>query len=135
VEEYGLLTAVLEPLRQRGLRIAVDDAGSGLASTRHLHLRPDIIKLDRSLIAGIRYKTGQHALGAAMVEFAKRINATLVAEGIETPAELSAVTGLGMTAGQGYLLGRPSVQPRDWATWGYEDRFTRPGEMPWPSVA
>lgn len=134
VEEYGLLTAALEPMRQRGLRVAVDDAGSGFASMRHiLHLRPDIIKLDRSLIAGIRDNTGQHALGAAMVEFAKRINATLVAEGIETHAELSAVTGLGMTAGQGYLLGRPSVQPRDWATWGYEDRFTGPGDMPRPS--
>jgi PAS domain S-box-containing protein len=131
VEEYSLLTAALEPLRQRGLRIAVDDAGSGFASMRHiLHLRPDIIKLDRSLIAGIRDNTGQHALGAAMVEFAKQINATLVAEGIETPAELSAVTGLGMTAGQGYLLGRPSIQPRDWATWLHQDTFTGPGGMP-----
>jgi len=136
VEDYGLLIAALGPLRQRGLRVAVDDAGSGFASMRHiLHLLPDIIKLDRSLIAGIREDTGQHALGAAMVEFAQQINATLVAEGIETPAELSAVTGLGMTAGQGYLLGRPSIQPRDWATWLHQDSFTRPGEMPSPSDA
>jgi PAS domain S-box-containing protein len=136
VEEYGLLTAALEPLRHRGLRVAVDDAGSGFASMRHiLHLRPDIIKLDRSLIAGIRDDNGQHALGAAMVEFAKEINATLVAEGIETPAELSAVTGLGMTAGQGYLLGRPSIHPRDWATWLHQDRFTSSGGMPSPGGA
>ena len=75
----------------------------------------------------------KYALGAAMVEFAKQISATLVAEGIETSAELSAVTGLGMTAGQGYLLGRPSIQPRDWATWVHENRPAGPGHVPWPS--
>ncbi|MFF1382185.1 EAL domain-containing protein [Arthrobacter sp. NPDC058288] len=118
VEDYGVLTAELAPLRRRGLRIAVDDAGSGFASMRHiLHLRPDIIKLDRSLIAGINEDIGQHALGAAMVEFARQTRATLVAEGIETAAELAAVTGLGMTAGQGYFLGRPTIQPEEWAKW------------------
>lgn len=118
VPEYGPLIAALAPLRERGLRIAVDDAGSGFASMRHvLHVRPDIIKLDRSLIAGIADSQGQQALGAALVEFARRIGATLVAEGIETQAELAAVTGLGMAGGQGYLLGRPSVHPREWAAW------------------
>jgi PAS domain S-box-containing protein len=118
VSEYGPLLSALAPLRQGGLRIAVDDAGSGFASMRHvLHLRPDIIKLDRSLIAGIDDDLGQHALGGAMVEFARRIGASLVAEGIETQAELAAVASIGMTAGQGYLLGRPSVHPREWAAW------------------
>ncbi|WLQ07096.1 sensor domain-containing phosphodiesterase [Arthrobacter oryzae] len=122
VEDYGPLAAALEPLRRRGVRIAVDDAGSGFASMRHiLRLRPDIIKLDRSLIAGISDHAGQHALGAAMVEFAKQINATIVAEGIETTDELAAVTRLGMFAAQGYLLGRPSIQPADWASWLPED--------------
>lgn len=84
VSEYGPLLSVLAPLRAEGLRIAVDDAGSGFASMRHvLHIRPDIIKLDRSLIAGIDDDLGQHALGAALVEFARQIGATLVAEGIE----------------------------------------------------
>lgn len=118
VQEYGPLIAALAPLREYGLRIAVDDAGSGFASMRHvLHFRPDIIKLDRSLIAGIDDDQGQRAFGAALVEFARQIGATIVAEGIETQAELAAVTGLGMTAGQGYLLGRPSVHSREWATW------------------
>jgi EAL domain-containing protein (putative c-di-GMP-specific phosphodiesterase class I) len=52
-----------------------------------------------------------------MVEFARQIGADLVAEGIETQDELSAIMELGMTTGQGYLLGRPSVQPLDWAAW------------------
>jgi PAS domain S-box-containing protein len=118
VSEYGPLLSVLAPLRQGGLRIAVDDAGSGFASLRHvLHIRPEIIKLDRSLIAGIDDDQGQHALGAAMVEFARQIGAKLVAEGIETAAELTAVGAIGMDAGQGYLLGRPSIHPGDWVKW------------------
>jgi PAS domain S-box-containing protein len=118
VEAYGPLLVALAPLRRDGLRIAVDDAGSGFASMRHvLHIRPDIIKLDRSLITGINDDQGQRALGAALAEFARQIGATIVAEGIETQEELAAVTGLGMTAGQGYLIGRPTVHVREWAAW------------------
>jgi PAS domain S-box-containing protein len=118
VAEYGPLVTALAPLRASGLRIAVDDAGAGFASMRHiLHLRPDIIKLDRSLIAGIDQDPGQRALGAAMVEFAHQIQALLVAEGLESESELAAVTALGMYAGQGYILGRPSADPRKWAAW------------------
>lgn len=119
VDDYDELTAALAPLRSRGVRIAIDDAGSGFASMRHvLQIRPDIIKLDRTLISGIDRDSYKDALGAAIVDFANRTGATIVAEGIETHAELEAVTALGMTAGQGYLLGRPSVSPKDWASWG-----------------
>jgi PAS domain S-box-containing protein len=125
VSDYGPLLSALAPLREGGLRIAVDDAGSGFASMRHvLHIRPDIIKLDRSLIAGIDEDPGQHALGAALLDFAGEIGATLVAEGIETAAELAAVTRIGMKAGQGYLLGRPSIHPKDWGAW-FEDPLGR----------
>jgi PAS domain S-box-containing protein len=118
VSEYGPLISALAPLRQLGLRVAVDDAGSGFSSMRHvLQIRPDIIKLDRSLISGIDDDLGQRALGAALAEFARQIGATLVAEGIETQAELTAVTALGLTAGQGYFFGRPSINPREWAAW------------------
>ncbi|WP_457973898.1 sensor domain-containing phosphodiesterase [Arthrobacter sp. D1-17] len=118
VATYAPLVDALAPLRSRGLRIAVDDAGAGFASMRHvLHLQPDIIKLDRSLIAGIDHAPGQRALGAAMVEFAQQIGAQLVAEGIESEDELNEVTKLRMYAGQGYLLERPTADPRKWATW------------------
>lgn len=118
VVDYGPLVAAFASLRGRGLKIAVDDAGSGFASMRHvLLLKPDVIKLDRDIIAGIDTDRGQRALGAAMVGFAKEIGAYVVAEGIETDAELSAVAELGMHAGQGYLLGRPSALPEDWARW------------------
>ncbi|HEU4667311.1 MAG TPA: EAL domain-containing protein, partial [Arthrobacter sp.] len=57
------------------------------------------------------------ALGAAMVGFAREIGASLIAEGIETEAELAAVRELGMNAAQGYLLGRPTVATVEWALW------------------
>jgi len=119
VANYGPLAEALAPLRRAGLRIAVDDAGAGFASMRHiLQLKPDLIKLDREIIAGIDADPGQRALGAAMVGFSSEIGATLVAEGIETEAELAAVTKLGMTSAQGYLIGRPSLNREDWARWG-----------------
>lgn len=72
----------MTPLRKRGLKVAVDDAGSGFSSMRHiLQLQPDIIKLDRTLITGIHTNPGQRALGSAMVKFAQKISATIIAEG------------------------------------------------------
>jgi predicted signal transduction protein with EAL and GGDEF domain len=88
-----------------------------LINAPHPPAQAEIIKLDRTLIAGIDSDQGQRALGAAMVGFAKQIGARIVAEGIETQAELTAVTELGMTSGQGYYLGRPTTHPIDWAAW------------------
>jgi EAL domain-containing protein (putative c-di-GMP-specific phosphodiesterase class I) len=135
VSDYGPLAAALSGLRRRGVRIAVDDAGAGFASMRHiLQLKPDLIKLDRDIVAGIDSDQGQRALGAAMVGFAEQIGAVLIAEGIETDAELEAVTDLGMHAGQGYLLGRPAVIPEDWTHWPEAPALPKPstqtGEAP-----
>jgi EAL domain-containing protein (putative c-di-GMP-specific phosphodiesterase class I) len=111
-------SASLDPLRLRGLRLAVSASGTGPASAEELaQLRPDIIKLDRKLIERIHESEGQQRHAASVVELAGGVGATVVAEGIETPAELAAVTDLGVTAGQGYLFGRPSVQPLDWSAW------------------
>jgi EAL domain-containing protein (putative c-di-GMP-specific phosphodiesterase class I) len=118
VEDYAPLIQALAPLRFRGLRVAADNTGSGLFSLRHvMHLRPEIIKLDRSLVAGIDTAASQRFFGRSMVDLAKQVGADLVAEGVETRAELNAVTALGMAAGQGYFLGRPSVRPPEWARW------------------
>ncbi|MBT2538434.1 EAL domain-containing protein [Arthrobacter sp. ISL-69] len=115
-------SGALEPLRQRGLRLAVSAPGDGFVSVDQLtRLRPDIIKLDRKLIERIQDIEGQ-TRAASIVELARRIGATVVAEGIETRAELTAVTALDVTAGQGYLLGRPSIQPLDWSAWTIRPR-------------
>ena len=127
VEQPAALVATLAPLRRRGLRLALDHVGSHVDSIRHIrHLRPDFIKLDRNLIAGIETDTLRHAFGEVMAEFAGQLGAVLIAEGIETREELAAVTSLGVTAGQGYFLGRPTVRVRDWTRWNERVREFRP---------
>jgi EAL domain-containing protein (putative c-di-GMP-specific phosphodiesterase class I)/CheY-like chemotaxis protein len=112
VEDYEALAEALRPLRGGGGRLAVDDAGAGFASLRHiLRLGPDIIKLDVSLTRGIDADEASQALAGALVTFASRIGATIVAEGIETPEELEALRELGVTHGQGYHLARPATLP------------------------
>ncbi|MET4097339.1 EAL domain-containing protein [Arthrobacter sp. UYCu712] len=119
-EQPAALVKALAALRRCGVRLAVDRVGSYFDSLSHIRqLKPDIIKLDRNLISGITTDPLHYAFGDAMTGFAEQFGATVVAEGIETPDELAAVTGLGAMAGQGYLLGRPTASPRDWASWNY----------------
>lgn len=108
VGDYATLGAALEPLRERGLRVAVDDAGAGYASFRHiLHLRPDLIKLDMSLTRDVDKDVGRRALVASLIQYAREIGAKLVAEGVETDEELGTLRQLGVPLAQGFLLGRP----------------------------
>jgi EAL domain-containing protein (putative c-di-GMP-specific phosphodiesterase class I) len=117
-EEYAQFIAAINPLRDQGLRIAVDDTHSGAgALSRMVHLRPDFLKVGRDVIGGVDNDGIQRALAACLVDFTQQIGTTLVAEGIETVGELKVLTELGIDAGQGYLLGRPSVMPKDWASW------------------
>jgi EAL domain-containing protein (putative c-di-GMP-specific phosphodiesterase class I) len=108
VADYGLLMERLEPLRAQGMRVAVDDAGAGYASMRHvLATRPDIIKLDISLTRGIDSDSPRRALAAALIEFARQTGSEVTAEGVETEAELDALQELGVDHAQGYHLSRP----------------------------
>jgi EAL domain-containing protein (putative c-di-GMP-specific phosphodiesterase class I) len=104
------MAKVLAPLRGKGLRISVDDAGGGVESFRHiLQLKPDIIKLHMSLVRGINTDAARSTLAAALIQFGKEHRCDLVAEGIETAAELSALKAMGVVKMQGYLLGRPAA--------------------------
>lgn len=119
IPDYLPLQEARAQLRRNGIRLAVDDAGSGYASFRHIvALAPDIIKLDRGLISRIDHDEAGRALVAAVVMFALESGAALVAEGIENAGELAAVESLGVGAAQGYYLGRPTTRPHDWAAWG-----------------
>jgi EAL domain-containing protein (putative c-di-GMP-specific phosphodiesterase class I) len=109
IDDYGALGEGLAPLRERGLRVAVDDVGAGYASLRHaLQLAPDMVKMDISLTRGIERDTGRRALAAALISFAEETNTTIVAEGIETVGELKVLRELGVRYGQGFHLGRPA---------------------------
>jgi EAL domain-containing protein (putative c-di-GMP-specific phosphodiesterase class I)/CheY-like chemotaxis protein len=112
ISDYRQLAEALLPLRASGVRLSVDDAGAGFASLRHiLNLNPDIIKLDIGLIQGINADPARRALASALVSFAADINASIIAEGIETEAELATLLRLHVTHGQGFHLARPSPLP------------------------
>ncbi len=108
VERYEEIAARLKPYRDSGLQIAVDDAGAGYASFRHiLNLEPDRIKLDMSLTRDIDIDPARRALAAALIHFSTDTGSTLVAEGVETAAEAATLIELGVGRAQGYFLGRP----------------------------
>jgi EAL domain-containing protein (putative c-di-GMP-specific phosphodiesterase class I) len=108
ISEYSGFARVLKPLRERGLRLAVDDAGAGYASFRHIiELEPDLIKLDISLIRDIDSKRSRRALAAALIRFAEETGSKIISEGVETEAELDTLRQLGVNKVQGFLIGRP----------------------------
>jgi hypothetical protein len=101
----------LSRLRSRGAMVAVDDTGSGYASLSHLlALRPQFVKLDRALVAGLDRDPHRAAAVAAIGAFAGELDAWLVAEGVEHEAELARLVELGVPLVQGFLLGRPAPE-------------------------
>jgi EAL domain-containing protein (putative c-di-GMP-specific phosphodiesterase class I)/putative methionine-R-sulfoxide reductase with GAF domain len=110
VEDYPRLRRHLDQLRRRGVRLSIDDTGAGFASLHHIvQLAPDYIKLDRQLVAGIDIDPVRQALGAALVHFAHHSGATVIAEGVETAAELASIEQLGFDLVQGFHLARPTT--------------------------
>ncbi|MDQ4049570.1 MAG: GGDEF domain-containing phosphodiesterase, partial [Actinomycetota bacterium] len=103
------LQAVLAPLRARGARIAVDDAGAGYAGLQQvMRMQADIIKLDRALIEDVHLDRVKAALVRSLVHFAGETGAELCAEGIECLDELTTLAELGVTLAQGFVLARPA---------------------------
>lgn len=112
VSDYARLAARLADYRGRGAKVAIDDAGAGHASMRHVtQLSPDYIKIDRSLIHDIHLDYAKRALVRSMVTLEKDLGAAVVAEGIESTDELRTLRELGVPLGQGYLLARPHREP------------------------
>lgn len=108
ISEYEKIVDALRPLRASGARMAVDDAGAGFASFRHiLRLQPDYIKLDRSLVSNIESDPARRALTTAFVRFASETGSQIIAEGVETQAELDALRDLGVGKAQGYFFSKP----------------------------
>ncbi len=108
VEHYDTLAGELDRLRSAGAAIAVDDTGAGYAGLHHLiSVRPEIIKLDRTLVAGIDTDRPRRALVEMFGSFANRFDSWVLAEGVETEAELATLHRIGVPLAQGYLLGSP----------------------------
>jgi EAL domain-containing protein (putative c-di-GMP-specific phosphodiesterase class I) len=113
IDDYGQLRAALGSLGDH-VEVAVDDAGAGFASMRHiLELRPAFAKLDMSLVRGIDEDDLRQGLAAGLNYFALRTGCQLIAEGVETQAEADTLQRLGIEFAQGYLYGRPERLDRE----------------------
>ncbi len=114
VDSYAAFRAGIDRLGLK-VRIAVDDAGSGIANFGHIvELRPDFLKLDISLVRAIEVDRTRQALVVGLVRFAGELHSQTIAEGVETEQELATLRRLGVRLGQGYLLARPAPASR-WA--------------------
>jgi EAL domain-containing protein (putative c-di-GMP-specific phosphodiesterase class I) len=116
IEDYDALQAVLAPLRARGMRLAIDDVGAGFSSLRHIVVTaPDVIKLDRSIVTGLGADPVLSVVVRSLVDLARAVGAQVVAEGVETEADATALAALGAGLGQGWHFGRatPAEDLRD----------------------
>ena len=119
--DLALLGEILQAYRAQGARVALDDLGAGHTGLLYLReLRPDLVKLDRGLVVDLHPRDPRFALVGSLIAYAHALEIEVVAEGIETAAELEAVRALGADYAQGYLLGRPQRRP--------EARVDLPGE-------
>jgi EAL domain-containing protein (putative c-di-GMP-specific phosphodiesterase class I) len=99
-------------VRELGARLAVDDAGAGWSSLRHiLELDAELIKLDGSLTRSLEADPRRRSLASALIEFGRESGASVLAEHIESELQLTELRRLGVRYGQGFHLGRPQAVP------------------------
>lgn len=111
VDDCAAVARLLEPWREAGAKVAIDDAGSGYAGLQWLlALSPDLVKLDRALVDHLDEDEVKSALVAMLGGFADRLDAWVLAEGVERLAELDVLAHLGVPLAQGYLFRRPTLE-------------------------
>lgn len=109
VDDYAQLEAAIAPLRRAGMRLSIDDVGAGFSSLRHIvQTSPDVIKLDRSIVAGVAGDRIIKTLVRALVQLAGDCGSVSVAEGIEVEEDAVTLRELGVEYGQGWYFGRPA---------------------------
>jgi EAL domain-containing protein (putative c-di-GMP-specific phosphodiesterase class I)/ActR/RegA family two-component response regulator len=109
VEDYGRFRRALSRVREYGVRLAIDDAGTGFSSLRHIiELDAELIKLDGSLTHSLEADPRRRSLASALIEFGRETGASVLAEGIESELQLAELRRLGIRYGQGFHLGEPA---------------------------
>lgn len=112
IKDFPTFLAVRDEYRALGIRFALDDTGAGYSSMRAvMEIAPDYIKVDAGIVRGCASDAGRRALLHAIQSIAATIDATVIAEGIETEDDLEEVRSAGIALGQGYFLGRPDRLP------------------------
>jgi EAL domain-containing protein (putative c-di-GMP-specific phosphodiesterase class I) len=108
IGNLALFEATLNRLRDYGIGVAVDDAGAGYASLNTIaRLKPDFLKFDMALVRGIDRDRVKQELLATVQELGSRVDARVIAEGIETKGEFQTLMEAGVEFGQGYFLAKP----------------------------
>lgn len=111
IEDYGIFKEKVEKLEALGAIFALDDVGTGFACIKRMsEMSPRYIKIDVDFVIGIEENVKKQHVVASIVSLASRMNARVIAEGIETKASLAKLVELGVSFGQGYLLGKPSAK-------------------------
>jgi EAL domain-containing protein (putative c-di-GMP-specific phosphodiesterase class I) len=119
ITHFELCHGILREVRDRGVSLVVDDLGAGYSNLKYIaDLAPDIVKVDRELIAHIDGQKRLRTLLTSIVRLCEEMGAKVVAEGIETAGELRAAVDAGVHYGQGFFIARPAhpVATIDWAT-------------------
>ncbi|MGQ0659085.1 MAG: putative bifunctional diguanylate cyclase/phosphodiesterase [Chromatiales bacterium] len=117
MQDVQVTLAKLRALKELGVSLAMDDFGTGYSSLSYLHQFPfDILKIDRSFINQIGDASGSNALVRTIVALGQTLGLKMVAEGIESPAELAELKHLGCAYGQGFLFGKPGTAEEASAT-------------------
>ncbi len=110
--DYSLLRDAVNHYREMGFRVAIDDLGEGFSNLRlWSELRPDFVKIDMHFVQGINQDSVKHQFVSSIQQIAEKTETRVIAEGIETFAELAVIKNLGIALGQGYLIGRPNANP------------------------
>lgn len=112
VDDYGLISNGIHYLRDNGYELAIDDLGAGYSSLRvWSEFSPEYVKIDRHFIDGINFDSIKYEFVRSIQEISRSLGCKVIAEGIETEEELKSIRALGITHGQGFLLGKPDLMP------------------------
>ena len=109
INGFARLSSDLKYFKAQGVKVAIDDVGEGYSSLKAIaEIRPEFIKVDMGLVRGVNADEVKKSLVQAIADFAKKMHSYLIAEGIETQEEYSALLSLGVEYGQGYLFAKPA---------------------------
>jgi EAL domain-containing protein (putative c-di-GMP-specific phosphodiesterase class I)/DNA-binding NarL/FixJ family response regulator len=119
LDDYGPILDALGEVRERGVRLCVDDAGTDSSSLRHtVRLAPDLMKLDMSITRDVASDPARQVWVSSLLAFAADLGVGVVAKGVENARELQALRRLGVRHAQGYHLAHPSRMPATAGPWG-----------------
>jgi len=112
MDDAAKTITILQTLRELDIRLGVDDFGTGYSSLSYLRRFPvDVLKIDRSFVAGLGHDLEDSAIVAAVVSLADTLGLVAIAEGVETELQRDCLVGLGCVQAQGYLFARPRSAP------------------------